>query len=491
MGVKGTYLSRLSREISLLGVQIMLFVILFPIADSRSFLNADTGMLNRPFWPTPIPDQDFIRSFGAIRRRPRGGLAGWVSEAEICEANNALRFKQLNTHIDSESGTRIPFRIAYRRFYFDGQAVAKFEVGLVAQNLRKIKLSPQQTRELFYHFLELDVSIPHPLRVSTQCQLVRAGKHLTNLYALSSSKTWQVGEKELPTSVRAIDTDAKEIALRQDSLTELRETLTKRFDKSEFRTLCFDLGVDYDDLPGEGKSAKVRELIRYLEYRNRIPELGEIGKKLRPDISWASASKAPPERSQLQKWWIKACPPLLLVEPGTKDEQVEIPFRGKSVSLKAKPHVLLSHHFVRHNEWNLRLWRIQEQMSPTVIDGKLVKHNREQIRQLRIFLLRLYTEQVCLKQILTNVATKKIVVPPRSEASDLLQHYLNTATRRIARLQSRSFDFSTVEEIARAAEDFVLPGERDAILEALRYIDIRRNVYRKVEHFVNQPALTI
>ena len=48
-----------------------------------------------------------------------------------------------------------------------------------------------------------------------------------------------------------------------------------------------DLGIDYDDLPGEGKAAKARELIEYLDRRDRIRQLVIVGRELRPDISWS------------------------------------------------------------------------------------------------------------------------------------------------------------------------------------------------------------
>jgi tetratricopeptide (TPR) repeat protein len=68
--------------------------------------------------------------------------------------------------------------------------------------------------------------------------------------------------------------------------THLRQVLTDRFSDDELRTLCFDLGLDYDLLPGEGKGGKARELVRYLERRERLTELFEIGEELRPDIPW-------------------------------------------------------------------------------------------------------------------------------------------------------------------------------------------------------------
>jgi len=67
-------------------------------------------------------------------------------------------------------------------------------------------------------------------------------------------------------------------------LVNLRQILTERLDAEEVETLCFDLGVDYDNLRGEGKAAKVRALITHLELRHCIPELLEAVKRLRPDI---------------------------------------------------------------------------------------------------------------------------------------------------------------------------------------------------------------
>jgi len=74
--------------------------------------------------------------------------------------------------------------------------------------------------------------------------------------------------------------------------TRLRQILTTYFDAGELRTLCFDLGVDYDNLPGGGKADKARELISYLERRGRLPELVRIGRQLRPDVSWEGTPQA-------------------------------------------------------------------------------------------------------------------------------------------------------------------------------------------------------
>lgn len=69
---------------------------------------------------------------------------------------------------------------------------------------------------------------------------------------------------------------------------ELRQLLTERFSDEELHTLCFDLGIAYDDLPGQGRAAKVRELLDYLDRHARFSQLAEIGPRVRPDIVWTS-----------------------------------------------------------------------------------------------------------------------------------------------------------------------------------------------------------
>jgi hypothetical protein len=65
---------------------------------------------------------------------------------------------------------------------------------------------------------------------------------------------------------------------------QLRDVLSSRFDFEELRTFCFDMNVDFDSLPGEGKAAKARELVAYMQRRGRLPELVAAIRRTRPDI---------------------------------------------------------------------------------------------------------------------------------------------------------------------------------------------------------------
>lgn len=63
----------------------------------------------------------------------------------------------------------------------------------------------------------------------------------------------------------------------------LLDFVTRHFDDEELKTLCFDLGVEYEDLPARSRSGKARELITYLEKRGRLPELLELLAQERPE----------------------------------------------------------------------------------------------------------------------------------------------------------------------------------------------------------------
>lgn len=66
----------------------------------------------------------------------------------------------------------------------------------------------------------------------------------------------------------------------------LHENLVQYFSIEDLQTLCFGLNVDFDDLPGEGKGAKARELVTYMERRGRTADLIAKARKERPHISW-------------------------------------------------------------------------------------------------------------------------------------------------------------------------------------------------------------
>jgi len=57
---------------------------------------------------------------------------------------------------------------------------------------------------------------------------------------------------------------------------ELFSEIKKRVDNEDFRTFCFILGIDFDELPGGRKSSRIRELIIYFERRDELEKLAGI-----------------------------------------------------------------------------------------------------------------------------------------------------------------------------------------------------------------------
>ena len=72
----------------------------------------------------------------------------------------------------------------------------------------------------------------------------------------------------------------------QPDVMSLHRGLTEHFNEEELRDLCFQLDIDYDDLPGVGKAGKARELITYHERRGTLLKLVEKCRQLRPNVEW-------------------------------------------------------------------------------------------------------------------------------------------------------------------------------------------------------------
>ncbi|MCP4424626.1 MAG: toll/interleukin-1 receptor domain-containing protein [Chloroflexi bacterium] len=68
--------------------------------------------------------------------------------------------------------------------------------------------------------------------------------------------------------------------------TKLREKISRHFNTDELRTLCVDLGVNYDDLPGRNISGKARELVGFCARHGRLPEITALCRQKVPRVNW-------------------------------------------------------------------------------------------------------------------------------------------------------------------------------------------------------------
>ncbi len=71
-----------------------------------------------------------------------------------------------------------------------------------------------------------------------------------------------------------------------DAMVEMHELLDEHFAEDELRTLVFNLHYDYDNIPGETKSGKARELVLLMDRENRLKMLVSECRRKRPSVSW-------------------------------------------------------------------------------------------------------------------------------------------------------------------------------------------------------------
>lgn len=73
----------------------------------------------------------------------------------------------------------------------------------------------------------------------------------------------------------------------QQDRVKLNTHMQQRLSSSEVQQAAFDLGIDYDNLPGDTKAAKIRELIGYMDRRQQLDKIVEWLRSNRPDINLA------------------------------------------------------------------------------------------------------------------------------------------------------------------------------------------------------------
>jgi hypothetical protein len=123
----------------------------------------------------------------------------------------------------------------------------------------------------------LEIHVKKPLIETGQLNLMSAGSGLLGAL-LAAPWLFQRGKDRVDKLLKR--------GMYRPALVRARELLTERFNENELRTLCFDLNVDYESLPGEAKPDRARELVLYLERQGRFSELIEVGARQRPDMDW-------------------------------------------------------------------------------------------------------------------------------------------------------------------------------------------------------------
>lgn len=74
-------------------------------------------------------------------------------------------------------------------------------------------------------------------------------------------------------------------------LIRLRKLMVDAFTLEDIRTLCFDLHVNFDELPHPGLTPKIRSLIQLMIGNGRLPDLVTAVTHTRPHVNWPALAK--------------------------------------------------------------------------------------------------------------------------------------------------------------------------------------------------------
>jgi hypothetical protein len=89
-------------------------------------------------------------------------------------------------------------------------------------------------------------------------------------------------------------------------LVKLKDQIKDHFNQNDLKELCFNLGLDFEDLPGETRKDKARELVIYCQQHGLLMSLVNQCQKLRPHLSWQDILTGTPATTQPQQRQLEA-----------------------------------------------------------------------------------------------------------------------------------------------------------------------------------------
>jgi hypothetical protein len=178
----------------------MLLTYQLPVCDARRFLPDAQARLVGPDWPVPTPGEEFVRSFGPVERRRRGGHEEFHDETAYAGARGAVRFDRLEVRALGVAPRRLHPVVAYRRLLCSGReqgaAVVRLEMGFAAGARRGgatsvPRLSGQDAVKVALDLLELPLTVGSGSEGRTKSSLWTLGKPFADVYQRASTATGQ------------------------------------------------------------------------------------------------------------------------------------------------------------------------------------------------------------------------------------------------------------------------------------------------------------
>src|ERR1043165_5351178 len=168
----------------------MLLTVQFPLADLWPFISGSTNRLLKPPWPRARADEDFVRLFGSVRKRLKGGVDEWSGEGIYCDAAPAIRFTPALELGGMFDATRR--RGAFRRFFSDGEGASRVEIGIRVRR-KGVWWTLKELLEALHDTLALNVTIGRGDH-AVKTQLIKAGRPLARLVLRASTSAKAAAE---------------------------------------------------------------------------------------------------------------------------------------------------------------------------------------------------------------------------------------------------------------------------------------------------------
>ena len=134
------------------------------------------------------------------------------------------------------------------------------------------------TRQEAVSDLYLELYLTGAVKAENECLVIR-----NPIYEKIFTSGYQGGQGETATNESIANNTAAQ---------EIHQVLLRHFNLEDLRTLCFDLNLEYDDLKGEGRAAKARELVKQMLREQRLPYLQTAIKRARPTVRWSHSTQS-------------------------------------------------------------------------------------------------------------------------------------------------------------------------------------------------------
>ena len=94
----------------------------------------------------------------------------------------------------------------------------------------------------------------------------------------------KIGRDKISTQVNHYNTAPELKSINSADAVALVPLLNESFSRSDIDSLCFEMGIDEEQLRGQTKDEKARSLVKFVEQNERLPELKRLMRVARPNL---------------------------------------------------------------------------------------------------------------------------------------------------------------------------------------------------------------